>query len=230
MKDKWIYLSLLLLLFMALNVAAEPDIEKSIVTFIHSRYQLDSAKTVIELDRFSTPVNLGRYDSLKVTALSEAPPRGSMPLLIEYFNENAPVGRCQARVKISHFAEVLTAVCRIKRGEALAPEQFALQKQNVTSLTEKPLASFASLKNKAALRNISIGQVLLENMLEDIPDIKPGQEIQIKYNSGALSVSVIGVALSKGHIGDTIKVRSKQTGKIIKCVVIDSNSVALAQL
>ncbi|MEP0829318.1 MAG: flagellar basal body P-ring formation protein FlgA [bacterium] len=230
MKDKWIYLFSLLSLLLTLSVAANSDVEKGLISFVQEKYRLDTARTQVEIDRLAIPVTLGDYDSLQITALSTAPPRGTLPLQIEFIRGGAPVARCQARLKISHFDTVLTAVCRIKRGEALSPGQFTLQRQNVTSLTEKPLTSFASLENKTALRNINIGQPLLENMLEDIPDIKPGQEIQIKYNSGALSVSVIGVALSKGHIGETIKVRNKQTGKIIKAVVIDSASVALAQL
>ena len=229
MKDKWIYLAAFFLLAPAIGNADGQNVEQSLIDFVTSNYNLDTSKTTVEIDRFSMPAALVSYDSLEIIPLSSAPARGAIPLQINFFDSGNRIGRTQARISVSYFDNVLTAVTRIKRGEALCPEQFLLQRQDITSLSEKPLSSLDSLSDLSTRRNINIGQVLLENMVEATPDIKTGQELQIKYQSGPMTVSVTGVALSDGHIGGTIKVRNRQSGKSIKAVVTDNRSVSIAQ-
>jgi len=226
MKDKWICLAILGLLFFSTAAASDnTEFEKTIVGEMVSLYSLDTNSTSVEIIKTGIPQIGLDYDSLTVSPMSEAPADGLMPILISVYQKTGEILRGQARIKIRQYLEVLVTSDRIKQHETISPDKVSLERMEITSLAEKPIVSTDELKGKWTKRTISKGQILMTGMVEEIPAITTGQGVSIIYHISNLEITAAGKALESGYRNETIKVRNTQSGRIINCSIIDGETV-----
>lgn len=228
-RDKWICLVILgLILIFCSGTSANNDFDRAVINKIVGLYNLDTTSTEVEIIKTGIPLPAENYDSLRVAPLSEAPADGLAPFLITIYQKDGRLSTGQARARIRHFADVLVTGDRLKQHEAVTPDKVIFERMEITSLTEKPLTTAAELKGKWTKRSINKGQILSTGLLEEIPAIINGQGVSILYRMSNMEITAAGTALEAGYKDETIKVRNTQSGRIISCAIIDSQTVQVS--
>ncbi|MCX6828974.1 MAG: flagellar basal body P-ring formation chaperone FlgA [candidate division Zixibacteria bacterium] len=219
----------LLLLLCAGTLRAE-SLEGELARGVAALYNLDTAKTTIEIQKHPLTLDSCAYDSLNIIPLTQTPPRGSVSFQVILYRDRQIVGQGQVRFSISCYDWVMVTDDRIKRNEIITPDKCHVERKEITWLTEQPIKSFTELDGRWTKRSINKAQIISSGMLEKIPDIVTGKEISILYQTSGLEISTRGTAMAPGYIGADIRVKNNQSGKIINGTVIDGGTVRIGTI
>ncbi|RLJ69986.1 flagella basal body P-ring formation protein FlgA [Hydrogenivirga caldilitoris] len=159
--------------------------------------------------------------SLKVR---EGEHRGSFHL---YLKTKGGFRRITATLELEWKCTLLVAQEDIDRGERVYPWQVAYEERFLQRCPRQDVSSPEELINYVTLKKIKKGGQVKKSLLKKEPLIRRGQEVSLIYRSGNLEISFRGKALDTGFYGDTIRVRSLNTGKILRGRVISEEGVLL---
>ncbi|MCX6827313.1 MAG: flagellar basal body P-ring formation chaperone FlgA [candidate division Zixibacteria bacterium] len=231
-KDKWICLALIgfWLLLPCSTVRGDENFEYDLKSRIVSSYNLDAGKTEIEFRRNPLVLDRNQYDSLELVRLSEAPLRGILPLQILAYKGGQLVAKGQIRIKIARYEYVLVTAERIRRHDMITPDKYNIQRMEITSLTDKPLTNDSELVSKWTKISLNRGQILTSGLVEEVPLIKAGQGVAIRYKTSGFEIMARGIAMESGYRGNSIRVKNNQSGKIIKGIILDGEAVKIETL
>lgn len=230
-RDKGNCLSVLALLLLLFAGAPRAEsLEGELARRVTALYNLDTAKTTLEIQKHPLTLDSCAYDSLNIIPLSKTPLRGSVSFQVFLYSGGEIVGQGQVRFNISRFDSVMVTDDRIKRNEIITADKCHLERKEITWLTEQPIKSLAELDGQWTKRSINKAQIISSGMLERIPDIVAGKEISILYQTSGLEISARGTAMAPGYIGADIRVKNNQSGKIINGTVIDGGTVRIGTI
>lgn len=133
----------------------------------------------------------------------------------------------QVRLRIRKFAEVVVAKDKFDRNDPLDPSALSVERMDITTLREQPLRSVEDLAGLRTTRIIRRGTVLTAGMIEAVPDVEAGNEVDIVYQTGLCTITARGKALEPGYKGDLVRVKNAASGKIINAEIIDHGSVSV---
>ncbi len=126
------------------------------------------------------------------------------------------------RLAFYHEAPVATRL--IQSGERLQASDFQIKKVNVT-FNKDGAPAIEQLAGKVASRTITMGQPIYFGDLKKEQAAQRGQMVKIVLGTESFEVSVSGTAEESGAIGDTIKVKTADTKKIMSGVLIEKATV-----
>ena len=121
---------------------------------------------------------------------------------------------------------VMVSLKKLKRGYILQAEDFKLKyfsqigSNNVYSDAEKLIGR----KLKASLKE---NQIIRERHLVKNWLIKEGQKVKIEHKRGNLRIIVDGIALDSGMLGDYLKVKNENSGKVVKGWVKNNKKITI---
>ena len=121
---------------------------------------------------------------------------------------------------------VMVSLKKLKRGHILQAEDFKLKyfsqigSNNVYSDAEKLIGR----KLKAPLKE---NQIIRERHLVKNWLIKEGQKVKIEHKRGNLRIIVDGIALDSGMLGDYLKVKNENSGKVVKGWVKNNKKITI---
>jgi len=131
-------------------------------------------------------------------------------------------------IRLNLFQSVLYSMKNIKNNSTLSAEDFEVEQKDVTNFKGIPFSKNKDLSLYRAKLNIRKGVVLLENMIEKIPVIKAGDEINAVFNDGNVSISFSAKAREDGSIGDKIKIETKDR-KLFTAKVKEAGKVIITE-
>ena len=79
--------------------------------------------------------------------------------------------------------------------------------------------------NKVAKKTLSAGRPISLSSLAEPVVVERGQSTKLVFNAGSLVITAVGVSLEPGSVGDFIKVRNVDSGRIINGTVLSDGSV-----
>jgi flagella basal body P-ring formation protein FlgA len=120
---------------------------------------------------------------------------------------------------------VLVASHMLRRGEAIGLESCELVERDVTMVRGNYYVDALMLQGMQARRTLSIGDMVTDQHLQKIPVIKRGDAIQLVARAGRMSMSAAGEALQDGGIGDRIRVKNSDSGKVIYGHVLEGGII-----
>ena len=134
-------------------------------------------------------------------------------------------------LRLKLYKTLLASVREIKKGEQLSVNDFHKIKIDVAHFKGTPFYSADELNEYEAKINISQGTVLVKEIIEKSPIIRPGNKIEAFLERGNVLVSTEAVSKQEGAKGDIIKIEIKMNGsrKIIKAKVEDLNKVTIVE-
>ena len=115
----------------------------------------------------------------------------------------------------------------IAPGETVTPADVSWVEREVSTLSYGYLRSLQQPGGMRSRRSIAQGAVITANMLEAGTLISKGQQVTLRSDSGAISVSMRGLALQDGAVGSLINVRNLSSGKQLEGRVENANTVIL---
>ncbi len=119
---------------------------------------------------------------------------------------------------------VLVATRPMSKGDRLSGEDYRLQ--SVTLKTpSRPFYYQDSIQGQQLKRNVRAGDIFTPKLISLPYAVRKGDLVTIFFTSDTFSLTTEGIAEESGVIGDTIKVRNSQSGKLLISTVIDNRQV-----
>ncbi len=135
-------------------------------------------------------------------------------------------------VKIKLMRNVRVAKSTINAGQQLKEHQFRIEKRDVsrrlTSSNSIP-STKETIRGYQARLTMNSGTVLESRKMVLPPDVKQNSDVAIILSNGkGMDISVMGVSLGAGRVGDTVRVRYKhRKQKYFTAEIIDKNKVLI---
>ena len=114
---------------------------------------------------------------------------------------------------------------RIKRGEAISPEDLALEERDIAVIPQKYFEDINKVANTESKTTIPKNSTIFEWMIKEIPLVHRGEEVAILVTAPNLMVKTVGIALEDGYLGKGIKVKRQETNKTLEGLLVSSDEV-----
>jgi flagellar basal body P-ring formation protein FlgA len=115
---------------------------------------------------------------------------------------------------VTAYRQVPVAKRTIQPGERFTPNDFALEKKDVTFTTDG-IPTESEITAAIAARVISADQIVGRSMLRREQALKMGEPVKIVTGQEGWQISIEGVAQQSGYIGDMVRVKVPRTQKVL---------------
>ena len=127
--------------------------------------------------------------------------------------------------KVTSFSQVLATNAPLRRGHIISAEDVSLETRDSSSLNRAYLSSPEDAIGKVLKRNLARNALLSNTILAEPNIISKGQQVDLQAGGRGLQVSVTGIALSGGAIGEKIRVKNLSSSKIVEGTILGSGAV-----
>jgi flagella basal body P-ring formation protein FlgA len=192
--------------------------------------ELDASGATARLARLELPANIEAPAGQLEIRASAGPARDlfvPFTVFVELWQEGRVVKRFNATAQVEAHAPILVAVREIAENTRLRQESFKLEVKRL----ERPLNQYVTdperLRGTAVRRALARGEALTTDAISAEIVVRPGDQVKIIGQSGALQLMVTGEARAAGRIGDRIQVKNVQSGALLQAVVADEGIVRI---
>lgn len=141
-------------------------------------------------------------------------------------NDNKPWS-LYVPVTIKTFKNVAVLKHAVTRNTILTDSDISLAKMNINRLSSGYFDDINQIKGKVLTQNLSKGAVLNKHHIKSPMAINRGQIVTLIAKNAVVEVRAEGKALSRGAIGERIKVKNMKTKRIIEGVIIDKHLISV---
>lgn len=120
-----------------------------------------------------------------------------------------------AKVKVAVYREVLVLRNALRRGGIVGPEDVALERRNLALLGGDYLTAPGQAVGKPVARGLPAGLVLGAGQLSIPKTIRGGEPVTIRVEGEGYEIGMSGQALADGELGQRIRVRNQQSGRVV---------------
>lgn len=160
------------------------------------------------------------------------------PLMVEVQGNNELRGRVNLKVScldknwfvyltanIAYYLKVVVAQTDLPRKANLTASMLSLTEMDVSRVRGDYFTDFAELQGVTLRNRVRAGDVISSNNLLIADAVNRGEQITIVATNGTLSVRMGGEALDSGKVGDQVRVRNLQSGRVIRALVVARGKV-----
>ena len=134
--------------------------------------------------------------------------RGNTYIAVEFLDHKEEmIRRLEVPVSIRIYRDVPTAVHALQRGHIVQISDITYKRLDVTYQSEQNLPGIEKIVGKKLKRNISTGDLITSDYLEQEILVNRGGKVDIIVRSGAVKIRTSGVALQDAGFGDNIRVQ-----------------------
>jgi flagella basal body P-ring formation protein FlgA len=157
--------------------------------------------------------------------------RCTKPLWQLFVNLNA--GQATAAVNRSGpsapvLYKVLVSKELLKRGTTITPEMFSVTEMPVAGMENQIISDAKLLKNMQLLRDLTPNTPLRSFDVKTAVLVKRGQEVQVTAGEGqGFSITMRAEALQDGGLGEQIRLKNGESGRLLSGVVTGPNTAKL---
>lgn len=134
-----------------------------------------------------------------------------------------------ARVRITIPCTRLVATETLPAGRPIQAGQIAEQRFQSCLLEDDLVPSAAEAAGKVPKRTIRRGAAVSRSWLEPAPEVERGQTVRVEAVYGGVRLSTTARAESSGRIGQQIRVKNPDTGRVFRAVVSGKSTVTTTQ-
>jgi len=215
------------LLPLILMAVSAPDIERTIVEHLNRHFPLAESEYLCDFSRLNIP-EANQFDSVAVDGYGKDIPKGNTVVRYSLFKDGVREKMCAGTVKIGIIKEVLVTTTPVKTGERITSDMFVKRPMDIAAADDNVFDSIESLGEVVAVRYIPPGRIITGSLVSEPPVVVPGDIVDIKYESGSLSLTARGIVKKAGAQNSEVRVLNIDTKRIISARVIDSTTVALS--
>jgi flagella basal body P-ring formation protein FlgA len=219
----------LLLMGFSTIAAAElqslPEIQAAVQTFVQTslspegNYQID----VTPLDAH---LQLPKCDqALEVMPQSSEVKAGRNTLQVSC--KGSQTWKIYTTASVKSYKEVLVLTRPLRRNDIIHAEDVAHENREVGSLSQGYIVNPDDVINKQAARNLQLGTVLNAQSYQDLIVVKRGDHVNIQVGKAGVSISMAGIAMMNGAIGEKINVKNISSQKMVQAVVVNPSQVSV---
>ena len=213
---------------LALSIVCSPastKIEDAVKTYVVNTYPIENAEYQFDYRRINWNIIPSEFDSVRVFKIGKDSPLGNTVFTLGIFSEGKLLKAIPVSIGVSLLIDALVTTTPINVGDCI--HSVMISKRTISGRGEFPLTDSTLFEGMQAKNYIPAGTIIFMSMVEPVPIISPGDQVEIIYESRAMKVTARGIARQKGGIGDIISVTNVESKKIIHAEIIDSLTVAL---
>ncbi|GJM04484.1 MAG: flagellar basal body P-ring biosynthesis protein FlgA [marine bacterium B5-7] len=124
-------------------------------------------------------------------------------------------------ITIKNFKQVVILKQTASRNTVLTEADLSFEKVNINRLSSGYFRDMNQVQGKILTQNLSKGAVLTNNHIKIPMAINRGQRVTLIAKNAVIEVRAEGKAMSKGAIGERIKVKNMKTKRIVEGIIID---------
>ncbi|GLR64604.1 flagellar basal body P-ring formation chaperone FlgA [Marinospirillum insulare] len=160
------------------------------------------------------------------------------PLVVELHGSNDLRGRLNLKVScldqdwfvylgvnLARYLTVVVAKTDLPRKAKLSSPMLSLVEKDVSRVRGDYFTSLAEVTGFQLRNRLRAGDVLSSKNLLETDAVNRSEQITIVATNGVLSVRMGGEALDSGKVGDQIRVRNLQSGRVIRALVVGRGKV-----
>ena len=125
------------------------------------------------------------------------------------------------------FRGVLVTTRTVRRGETFSEDMVEYRERDVTSEENGYFTDFSELEGLQASRTMGFDRLVTPGYAEAIPVVFRGGDVTLILETNFLRLSTRGTALQDGSIGERIRVKNQDTGKLLRGEVVDAATVRI---
>lgn len=175
----------------------------------------------------SIEVEVGRIDPRLRLATCERPLDLALPPNSRLAGSALASVRCNGSrpwsfyvtARIKNYEPVLVAARALPRGSALGAADVRIEKRDISTLNDTPLADAKQAAGMLTLYALAPGDVVGFRNFKAVQLVRRGEKVTILASANGLEVRVSGEALADGIEGQAIRVRNSLTNKVIQAVI-----------
>lgn len=157
---------------------------------------------------------------------SNRPPLGAVTLGVRCAGTESWTIYVSAR--LSAFVPVLAATRPLARGTRLTAADLDAVRLDVSTLPQGYLPVGTDLVGKVVRQPIAAGLPLRPAQVEEPKLIRRGEQITLRAARDGFEVSMAGLALADGRVGERISVRNSASGRVVEGKVVAEGMVDVA--
>ena len=224
---------LVLLLFAvpawSLNAVSEEMIHRAVHDFVESELEgrLDAAERIEINVRWQGNILLetsGKIEMI-VRRHSGRPFRGPTIVRLDIRVDGNTQRELVLTVDTHYLRPVLISTHGIRRHEAFDSTLVIEEEHDVTNAKDGYFTAIDQLDGLQAKRPIGAGSMITQQHTEKIPVVLRGAAVALTLVSGRMQISTSGKVLQNGGIGDVVRIRNIDSGKVVQAKVLDENTV-----
>lgn len=127
-------------------------------------------------------------------------------------------------LQLKLYKQVPVSIREIRRREAIDSDSYTLQSVDVTNL--RIAAAGFNSNSFRAKTNIKAGQIITEDLIEEIPLIQSGSRVTAECIKGSVIISTEAIARQDGKANETIDILTS-SNELLKAKVINSQKVLI---
>ncbi|MFQ5675126.1 MAG: flagellar basal body P-ring formation chaperone FlgA [bacterium] len=206
--------------------ALKEGLKKTIQQYAEKKLHLTKEELVLEFPNLEQSLRgASTFDQIKVIPARKPIHKGVQRIQCGLLLGGRLKQTLNINVRIRTFQTVVVSKEKLPRLSVLAPEDFALAKLETTSLNGQMFFSIETLSGRRTTRFIKAGEIMTADLVEMLPLITRGNEVNIRFKRGLLEIITAGVARQDGQIGEEIRVKCIENKKIFTAEVLDANTV-----
>ena len=214
------------------NLVTEAVIHQSVTNYVRAELEgaIDPEERFEVQVRWQGDLVLERNGemNIEVKRLSGRPFRGPTIVRVELSVDGRTERAMTVTADTRFFREVLVSGRNVRRGELLQAEMFELEERDITMQKEGYFVDFAALEGGRARRSIGADRIVDQRHFEPVPVVLRGEEITLVLETDHIRISTKGKALQDGGLGQQIRVRNADSGKVIRGEVVEEGTVRMA--
>ncbi|MEE2657229.1 MAG: flagellar basal body P-ring formation chaperone FlgA [Candidatus Latescibacterota bacterium] len=125
------------------------------------------------------------------------------------------------------YQDVVVTTRTMRRGGSFAQDVIEIAERDVTSQRHGFYTSLHQLEGMRSSRPIGLGDVVTHRHAQPIPIVHRGDAVAMLVRSQNMVLTTEGVALQDGGIGEKIRVRNADSGKVVYGEIADAGTVQI---
>lgn len=139
-----------------------------------------------------------------------------------------PTWNIYHRAYVRIYREVAVLRQSVRQGEQLRPDDLSLERRDIAQLHSDTMKPEEAL-GKPVRRSLSAGTVLNPDHFAAIKLIRRNQGVVIKASNPGFEISMNGIALMDGELGQRIRVRNEESKRIVAGKVVNEGVVSVSE-
>ncbi len=218
---------LLILLVLTIAIQAQNNnkdtivnlVEKSIYEYFSREFNLTEQAISVGFKRIPELKHLQEDQQLRLSNHKGRYEPGYQTVWLNVYENNILKKKFPVSFDITIKQKVVVAKRKINRGQKLTADLVEITEQSVGSKLNNALISLDEAYKRQSSRFIKPGVIITHDMVKLPPAVKNGEKVELKVNSGNLSISTAGIVKEDGVIGEEIKVICESTGKKLEGII-----------
>jgi flagella basal body P-ring formation protein FlgA len=175
---------------------------------------------IVELESAGEP-------QIRVRRGSSRPLRGPTVLRVGIDVDGQTLQTMSVTADIRYLRPVLVARYMLGRGEALEESMVEMAERDITTLRNGYFTELALLQDMQTRRSLAEGAVLTRNHVAAIPVVKRGAAVELVARTNRFSATALGEAMQDGGVGERIRVKNSDSGKILYGQILDAYTIQM---